>query len=88
MENPELPNFYPGYDDPRSHNLLTHRYTQLYRPPSSCTLPKGWTLVERPLVPGFERRRDLPISKHYFGVIEFDHALTQDEIADYQLKTI
>ena len=67
---------------------MTHKYTQLYRPPNSCCLPKGWDLVERPLVPGFERRTDLPLSKHYFGVIEFDHALTQDEVANYQLKCI
>ena len=67
---------------------MTFKYTLLYRPPSSCTLPKGWTLIERPQVPGFESRTDLPLSKHYFGVVEFERVLTQDEAADYQLKAL
>lgn len=63
-----------------------HTYTQLYRPPTSCSLPKGWSLVERPHSPGFERRTDLPLSSHQFGVIGFERVLSSEEIANYQLK--
>ena len=63
------------------------RYTQLYRPPSSCALPKGWTLVERPFE-GFEKRIDLPLSEYRFGIVEFERMLTADEIEDFELKLI
>lgn len=66
------------------------RYRLLYRPPSFATLPKAaWTLVERPNPRhGFERRADLPVSVHEFGVVEFDRALTADEIAAFELEAV
>jgi hypothetical protein len=67
-------------------------YTLLYRPPSFATLPPqiGWTLVERPArTPhGFERRTDLPVSAHPFGVFTFDRELTPDEIERFELVEV
>jgi hypothetical protein len=57
----------------------------MYRPPSFATLPKGWVLVERPQIAGWERRTDLPVSRHRFGVVGFARALSDREIADYEL---
>jgi hypothetical protein len=71
---------------------MTKRYTLLYRPPSFCTLPKGWTLVERPGpcidASWYGRRTDLPITAHRFGVVEFDRELSSKDIADYELKEV
>jgi hypothetical protein len=66
------------------------RYRLLYRPPSAFTLPKaGWTLVERPNPRhGFERRTDLPVSVHEFGVVEFDRELTPGEIVAFELEVV
>jgi hypothetical protein len=66
------------------------RYTLMYRPPSTFTLPRvGWTLLERPsAIGGFERRDDLPISTHPFGVVTFDRELTDDEVERFELKVV
>ena len=70
------------------YSTMTHKYTLLYRPPSSCTLPKGWILVERPQVPGFEKRMDLPESIYRFGAVEFERRLSEQEVADFQLHKL
>jgi hypothetical protein len=67
---------------------MTHLYTLLYRPPGHATLPKGWTLVERPQMPGWERRGDLPVSAHQFGVVAYERPLTQEEIRAYELRPL
>jgi len=68
------------------------RYTLLYRPPGVCSLPRGigWTLVERPSMPcsGYERRTDLPLSTHPFGVITFDREVTADEVERFELQAL
>lgn len=68
------------------------RYTMLYRPPSFATLPRGigWTLVERPNIPcsGYERRTDLPVSTHPFGVLVFDREVTADEVTRFELQEV
>jgi hypothetical protein len=65
------------------------RYTLTYRPPSTFCLPRvAWTLVERPRVPGFEGRTDLPESAHQFGVVTFARELTADEILSYELEEV
>lgn len=66
-----------------------HRYAPMYRPPG-ITLPKGWELVERPSMheAGFDRRTDLPVSRHPFGVIEYDRSLSDEEVSQYQLEVI
>lgn len=65
-----------------------HRYTLMYRPPSFATLPPGWMLVERPQVPGFERRQDLERSSHRFGVVAYERPLTDDEVTAYELTPV
>lgn len=68
---------------------MSYRYVLLYRPPSSWTLPAGWNLVERPrLACGFDRRTDLPLSTHTFGVVEYSRPLADDEVRAYQLRLI
>ena len=73
----------------RFGETVKQRYAPLYRPPSFCTLPKGWTLVERPMSGlGFDRRTDLPASAHRFGVVEYDRPLTEDEERRYEVKPV
>lgn len=65
------------------------RYTSLYRPPSFATVPKGWTIVERPKdTQYFEKRPDLPISEHTWGVIQYQRELTKEEIRDFELRRV
>jgi len=70
----------------------TVRYSHLYRPPSSFTLPRGlgWTLVERPTAPGtnYEGRTDLPRSAHAFGVFTTDRPLTEDELTRFEIEVV
>lgn len=82
------PTFIPTLEGRPRMGATVHRYALLYRPPSFATLPVGWTLVERPQVPGFERREDLPLSRHRFGVVAYDRPLTDEEIASYQLEVL
>lgn len=65
------------------------RYTLLYRPPSTFTLPRGigWSLVERPTV-GHYNRPDLPLSQHPFGVVTFDREVTPEEIEQFELQQV
>lgn len=67
---------------------MTHRYAPKYRPASEFTVPKGWRFVasgDRDPVP---LRTDLPRSTHPFGVVEYDRALTPDEIEKWELIEI
>lgn len=65
------------------------RYAPLYRPPSFCTVPAGWSLVERPAFGlGFDRRTDLPASSNRFGVIEYEKPLSAEDVARYQLREV
>jgi hypothetical protein len=81
------PTFIPTLDGPRM-GATVHRYALKYRPPSFATLPPGWILLERPQMPGFERREDLPISRHRVGVVGSERPLTEEEIASYQLEIL
>lgn len=66
-----------------------YRYAPLYRPPSTFTLPAGFELIERPFAGlGFDRRTDLPLSQHRFGVVRYQKPLTEDEIRRYQLLAV
>lgn len=68
---------------------MKYKYTPLYRPPSFATVPAGWTLVERPKMScGFDRRTDLPVSEHQFGVIAYEKPLTEAEIRNFQLMPV
>lgn len=65
------------------------KYAPMYRPPGFASLPKGWTLLERPrLNCGFDRRTDLPLSRHMFGVVSYDRQLTDAEVTNYQLEIL
>lgn len=64
-------------------------YTPMYRPPSTFTIPKDFELIERPHAGlGFDRRTDLPLSKHKFGVVRYARPLTEHEIEWAQLKVV
>jgi len=64
-------------------------YTPMYRPPSSVTLPAGWSLVERPAPGlGFDRRADLPISEYRFGIVAYEKPLSDGDEIRYQLKPV
>lgn len=68
---------------------VAHRYTMLYRPPSFATCPKGWVLVERPAAGlGFDRRTDLPLSVHRFGVIGYAAPLSDADVERFQMKLV
>ena len=68
---------------------MIYKYVPLYRPPGSASLPKGWTLLERPRRDcGFDRRTDLPLSKYPFGVVGYDRPLTTLETTNYELKVL
>jgi len=88
-EGLEMPNptFIPTLEGRRLGETL-YRYTLKYRPPGFATLPKGWALVERPQIPGFDRREDLPVSRHRFGVVAYERPLTDKEIQDYELDPV
>jgi hypothetical protein len=69
------------------------RYTMRYRPPGAFTLPAGlnWTLTERPsrAGAGFEKRTDLPVSRHPFGVFTTDkRPLTSDELESFEIEVL
>lgn len=68
---------------------MIYKYAPMYRPPGFASLPKGWNLLERPrLNCGYDRRTDLPLSQHVFGVVGYDRPLTADEIKNYELKVL
>lgn len=63
-----------------------HRYRPLLRPAATSTLPRGldWRYCEAP--PDLAHRRpDLPPSKHRFGVIATERALTPEELDHFSL---
>lgn len=73
--------------DPSRYVVGAHRYTLKYRPADTFTLPRiPWRVVERGV--GYERRTDLPLSAHRFGVVEFDRALTADEVERWELAKV
>ena len=68
---------------------MIYKYVPLYRPPGFASLPKGWTLLERPrLNCGYDRRTDLPLSQRMFGVVGYDRQLTASEVTNYQLEVL
>jgi len=76
-----------------THDPAAHRYTMRYRPPGAFTLPRGlnWTLTERPARQdaGFQKRTDLPVSRHPFGVFTTDtRPLTPDELTAYEIEVL
>lgn len=68
------------------------RYRMIYRPASTFTLPRGlrWDYVETPKNDtGIQQRRgELPVSQHPFGVIETDRPLTTDELASFEVEEV
>lgn len=68
--------------------MSLYLYTLQYRPPGIGTCPKGWELVERPRMPGWERRTDLPESKHRFGVIGYERPLSAEDVERYELTPL
>jgi hypothetical protein len=62
-------------------------YRPLYRPASFATVPKGWDYVEAP-AQFAPNRTDIPRSMHKFGIIAYDHQLTDDEVSRYELDYV
>lgn len=64
------------------------RYIPLFRPASFCTLPEGvkWSYVEAPQMHGLYMGGDLPQSRHRFGIIATDRALTEQELDHFDLR--
>lgn len=63
-----------------------HAYRLLYRPPSTFTVPTGWTLLEKPPDAYHINRPDLPFSKHRFGVVGYERQLSADEVEKWELE--
>jgi hypothetical protein len=63
------------------------KYIPQYRPAGCGTLPEGlsWEYVEWPAFMDFERA-DIPTSRHTYGVIKTERALTQDEASRFGLR--
>jgi hypothetical protein len=84
---------YCGFEASRQSDedcpAIQHKYAPMYRPPSFATVPPGWVLVERPrMACGFDRRTELPLSEHTFGVIGYGQPLSDADIKAFQLKTL
>lgn len=67
--------------------MIEHLYQPLLRPASFATLPSGvkWHYVEAPTMHGLYAGFDLPQSRHRFGVIATDRALTSQEADHFDL---
>lgn len=63
-------------------------YTLLYRPPSFCTCPSGWTLEETGTGGHFPLRTDLPRGDTVFGVIRYSRRLEAEELAKYEMREV
>lgn len=69
--------------------MNAYHYTPKYRPPSEVTVPRGWEIVERgKYTDGFNKRSDLPIGQHPFGVIRYRRPLTDEEREQYELEIV
>lgn len=64
----------------------SHRYIPRFRPAGYGTLPGGvaWEYVEWPNMMGFGRA-DIPMSRHTYGIIATDRALTAQEMRTFDL---
>jgi hypothetical protein len=67
-----------------------NRYRMMYRPAGFATLPGNlrWDYVEAPQIFGLCGRRDLPPSRHTFGVIETDRPLTAEEMETFEIVAV
>ena len=70
--------------------MIGHLYRPILRPASFATLPSGvkWCYVEAPTMYGLYAGSDLPRSRHLFGVIATDRALTAQEAAHFDLLPV
>lgn len=68
--------------------MNAYRYAPKYRPPSECTVPKGWDLVERGKYCDFPLRRDLPLGDKPFGIIQYRRPLSKEELESYELEPV
>jgi hypothetical protein len=89
---PKTPCKYCGFEVQQSDEdcpAVQYKYVPLYRPPGFATVPSGWVLVERPRQScGFDRRTDLPLSEHQFGVIGYAKRLPVADVDAFQLKPL
>ncbi len=90
---PKTPCRYCGFDAARQSDedcpAIAYKYVPLYRPPGFATVPSGWTLVERPRKDNsFERRTELPLSEHPFGVIGYAKPLHAADVDAFELKPL
>lgn len=69
--------------------VMMHLYAPLLRPPGTASLPvqpDGWSLIERPFEHcGFDKRVDLPLSSHRFGVVGYRAKLTHENTEHFDL---
>lgn len=65
----------------------THLYRPTLRPASYGGMPQGvcWAYVEAPAMHGLANRPDLPTSRHLYGVISTDRALTAAECKQFDM---
>ena len=66
-------------------------YRPLYRPAHFSAMPKGvaWDYVEAPASdPMIAIRRKLPLSRHPYGIISTERALTREELEQYELAVV
>ena len=73
----------------KTKRVMKHLYIPQLRPASSFTLPSGvkWNWVEAP-VSLASVRKDIPTSKHTYGVIEIDRALSAYEQEHFDLVPV
>lgn len=67
-----------------------HRYIPRLRPAGRATLPAGvqWGFLKAPAIEGLANRPDLPRSRHPYGEIYTDRALTLEECDRFDLTDI
>lgn len=70
--------------------MATHYYIPRLRPASHATLPAGvrWGYHCAPAIYGIAHRPDLPQSRHPYGEIFTDRALTLEECDRFDLTDI
>ncbi len=66
---------------------MTYRYRTTLRPASGGGVPLGvrWEYVEAPAMTALCIRHDLPLSRHRYGVIATDRALTAEELDHFDI---
>lgn len=82
---PEADATHPGPRDPRELSVGRYHYKPLLRPASFASVPAGWDYVEAPLEYA-PNRRDIPRSKHKYGIIAYNRPLTEEEMEHYSLE--